>query len=167
DFLFIVFDAHPDLMDDFSPPSQEGYLRNLIEEDIIKPENVILIGIRNWDTQEIDYINSKKIKYFTSKMIFEKGIKEVVNEILKIIEKKENKIYLSLDIDVVDPIEAIGTGYIEHGGMSSREIIYFIQKIKETKKIQMIDLVEINPQKDINDITSKLGAKLVTELGDY
>jgi len=165
--LFIVFDAHPDLMKDFSPPSQESYLRNLIEEDIIKSKDCIMIGTRNWDKEEIDYLNKNKIKYYSSKEIFDKGFKNIVGDLINQIKDSKKDIYLSLDIDVVDPVEAIGTGYIEHGGMSSRELIYFLQKIKETKKIKMIDIVEVNPLKDINDITSKLAAKLITELGDY
>ena len=164
DFLFIVFDAHPDLIDDFKPPTQEDYLKVLIEEDIVKPENVIIVGVRNWDKIEINYLNEKNIIYFDMKTIFNKSVKKITNEIIDIINKKELDIYLSLDIDVVDPVEAIGTGYTEHGGLSSRELIYMIQEIVATKKLLMADIVEVNPSKDINDMTSELAAKLIMEL---
>lgn len=164
DFLLIVFDAHPDLMDDFRPPTQEDYLRVLIEDGTIKPEQIILLGIRNWDKQEIEYLEEKKIKHYPMKEIFDKGIKTVMSEIISVVDKA---IYLSLDIDVVDPVEAIGTGYLEHGGMSSRELIYALQKLKQTNNIRMVDLVEVNPSKDLNDMTSKLAAKCIVELCDY
>jgi len=164
DFHFIVFDAHPDLMDDFRPPTQEDYLRVLIEKEIVKPTNCTIIGVRNWDKEEIKYLKEKNISYYTSNDIYLKGMTNIISEILSKIDKS---IYLSIDIDVVDPVEAIGTGYIEHGGISSRELIYALQELKKTGMIKMVDLVEINPKKDINDLTSILGAKIVAELIDY
>ena len=159
EFKLVIFDAHPDLMEPFSPPTQEEFLRALIEENIVKPENIILIGVRNWDEQEITYLQEKNIKNYSMKEMFDRGIKEIIAEILPTFTLPT---YLSLDIDVVDPVEAIGTGYIEHGGMSSRELIYAIQQLKST--ITVADIVEVNPEKDVNNITAKLAAKLVIEL---
>lgn len=167
DFLFIVFDAHPDLMDDFTPPTQEDYLRVLIEQGIVKPKNVIIIGTRNWDKEEINYINQHSIKYHSCKDIYEKSFKEIINEVLAIVETEELPIYLSIDIDVCDPAFAPGTGYTEHGGICSRELIYAVQKLKQTNQIKMVDIVEVNPKKDINDTTSILAAKLCAELYGY
>jgi arginase family enzyme len=164
DFQFIVFDAHPDLMDDFDPPTQEDYLRVLIEQDVIKAEDVFVIGLRNCDCIELDYLYNKGVKYRSCKEIFEKGFKETIADVLAWITKP---VYLSLDIDVVDPVEAIGTGYTEHGGISSRELIYAIQQIKATGKIAIADVVEINPDRDVKDMTAMLGAKLLAELCDY
>ena len=161
DFHFIVFDAHPDLMDDFDPPSQEDYLRVLIEKGVVKSENVTIIGVRNWDKEEIAYLSEKNIKYYTCADIFERGIKEVISEVVENVVKE---VYLSVDIDVVDPVEAIGTGYTEHGGLSSRELIYSLQQLRKTEKISMIDLVEVNPSKDVNNMTVTLAAKLIAEL---
>jgi arginase family enzyme len=166
ELLYIVFDAHPDLMDDFRPPTQEDYLRVLIEEGTIKPENTILIGIRNWDKEELTYIKEKNITTYTMNDILKKGIVAVMNEVLEKAKTFTN-IYLSIDIDAVDPVEAIGTGYLEHGGMSSRELIYAVQEIAKTGKLQGADVVEVNPKKDINDMTSKLAAKIVYELGEF
>lgn len=166
DVLFIVFDAHPDLMDDFRPPTQEDYLRVLIEEGIFTSENVIMVGTRNWDKQELDYLNEKKIKYFSMNEILKKGMVDVVKEILSY-SGGSKKIYLSIDIDAVDPVEAIGTGYLEHGGLSSRELIYAVQEIVKSNRLLAADIVEVNPSKDINDMTSKLAAKLVFELANF
>ena len=72
-------------------------------------------------------------------------------------------IYLSIDIDVLDPAFAPGTGYIEPGGLTTRELIYLLQRINKLHP-KMIDLVEVNPEKDINNTTIKVAAKIISEL---
>ena len=73
-------------------------------------------------------------------------------------------LYISIDIDILDPAFAPGTGYIEPAGLSTRELIYLIQRIKLLKNIKKYDLVEVNPDKDINNMTSKVAAKIIKEL---
>ena len=74
------------------------------------------------------------------------------------------ELYVSVDIDVIDPAFAPATGYPEPGGLSSREFIYLIQRINKMKNLRGIDIVEINPEKDENNLTIKLGAKILSEL---
>lgn len=157
DFNLIVFDAHPDLMDNFVPPSHEDYLRVLIEKGVVKAEDVVLVGIRNWDKIEMDYIEEKGIKYITSKEILEKGVETITNEIKQLIGKP---IYLSLDIDVIDSCEAPGTGYCEENGISSEQLIFFLKNVP----VKMADVVEVNPKKDVGDKTSSLAAKIISEI---
>lgn len=163
DFHLIIFDAHPDLMDDFRPPTQEDYLRVLVEENIVLPENITLIGLRNWDAEEVQYLKEKKISYYRMVDVYSQGIESVISNVLA---KNALPLYVSVDIDVVDPVEAIGTGYLEHGGMSSRELIMALQRLRRSGRIQRCDIVEVNPSKDINNMTSKLAAKCLVELVD-
>ena len=72
--------------------------------------------------------------------------------------------YLSIDIDVVDAAVAPGTGYPEPGGISARELISSVQRIKRLKNLQRIDIVEVNPEKDVQDLTVKLAAKVLKEM---
>ena len=74
------------------------------------------------------------------------------------------ELYFSLDIDVVDPSFAPATGYAEPGGLTSRQLIYLIQRINKIKNLKAVDIVEINPDKDVNNLTVKLGAKVLGEL---
>ena len=110
----IVFDAHPDCENTFSPPSHEDYLRVLIEEGIVDASKVIIIGIRNWHSNEHNYLREKKIKYFTMKEIFERGISEICDSIM-FVARQWPALYLSIDIDSIDPGFAPGTGYREPG----------------------------------------------------
>ncbi len=159
----IIFDAHLDAVNDFIPPTQEDLITGLVNQYIIKPENIILIGTRNWHSKEIEFIKKNKIKYFSMKDIANEGKEEISEAVMSIAKRFEN-LYISIDIDVIDPAFAPGTGYIEPAGLSSREFLYFLHRLKNLKNIKGYDVVEVNPKKDINDITSKLGAKLLVEL---
>ena len=159
----VVFDAHPDLMQSFDVPSHENFLRMLIEEGFVKKENVILVGTRNSDKEELNFIKQNKIKVFSMKEISAEG-KESACDAIMSVAKDFGSLYLSIDIDAVDPAFAPGTGYPEAGGLTSRELLYFIQRIRLLKNFRAADIVEVNPAKDVNDMTSLLAAKIAVEL---
>ena len=71
--------------------------------------------------------------------------------------------YVSVDIDFLDPAFAPGTGYLEAGGASTRELLYFLKRIKMINSVKAFDLVEIIPDKDKEGITVKAGAKVLSE----
>jgi formiminoglutamase len=159
----VVFDAHPDAENDFRPPTQEDNLITIVNENLIKKENIILVGIRNWHDEEIKFIKENKIKYFNMKEISFEGIHNICDAVMSV-AKEFGALYISIDIDVVDAAFVPGTGWREPGGLTSRELLYFLQRLKLLKNIKALDLVEINPRKDINDLTTKLGAKILVEL---
>ncbi|MBS3115656.1 arginase family protein [Candidatus Woesearchaeota archaeon] len=159
----IVFDAHPDLMDKVGIDSQEDWLRSLISEGIVDKNKVIVIGVRNSDRIETDFADENRLSIYYMNKIFEYKIENICEAVMEKIRKWEN-VYLSVDIDAVDPAFAPGTGYKEPGGFTSRELIYFIQRLNKLNNIKMIDIVEVNPSLDVADLTSKLAAKIMTEL---
>ena len=161
----VIFDAHPDAENDFMPPSQEDLLPAMVNQNLIKKENIILVGTRNWDKNEIEFLKENGIRYFNMKKI-SNGFKEVAEELVELSKKIEN-LYISIDIDVLDPAFAPGTGYCEPGGLTTRQLLYLLGKLKEVGNIRAVDIMEINPKKDVNDMTSKIGAKLLVELADY
>ncbi|MEK6833517.1 MAG: arginase family protein [Nanoarchaeota archaeon] len=160
----IVFDAHPDCMPltkgTEGYPNHEEWLRGLIESGF-PVRNILLVGIRNSDIAEIEFLKEKNIRIIGMNSLLE-NIEEMCEIIMEFSDKKE--LYLSLDIDVVDPVFAGATGYKEPGGLTSREFLYIIQRLSKIKNLRAVDLVEINPEKDINNLTVKLGAKILAEL---
>ncbi len=156
----IVFDAHPDLMDDFY--THEDYLRKLLSDKILKKENLILVGIRSFHRNELNVINSLNLKVFWMKQCFNLGVEELANMVMEI-SRKFDALYVSIDVDAIDPAFAPGTGYLEPGGFTSREFIYLVQRLKNLRNIQAMDIVEVNPLRDINKITVKLAAKIASE----
>ena len=158
----IVFDAHPDCVNNFQPVTHEDFIRVLVEENILSPEKIILVGIRQSHPIETEFLEKHKIRYFTMKQIFEQSLTDVCETIMETASTWQAT-YLSIDIDVVDPAFAPGTGYREPGGLTSQEFINCLGKLQKLKNLKMIDLVEISPEKDQNELTVKLGAKIVNE----
>ena len=158
----LIFDAHPDLFEHFNAPIQTDWLYFLIKEKIVKPENIILVGIRNPDMKEVQIMKDYKIRYFTSRSLFN-NLQDACDLIMEQ-ARSFSELYISIDIDVLDPAFAPGTGYIESGGLSTRELLYLLQRIKLLKNIRKYDLVEVNPNKDFNLITCKTAAKIIKEL---
>ncbi|MBT4648140.1 arginase family protein [archaeon] len=159
----LIFDAHLDCTNNFSPPTHEDFLRVLIEEKIVKPENVIIVGARNFHPNELNFVKKNKVKIFDMREISRSGKEEVCNSFMSV-AKNFKKLYVSVDIDVLDPAFAPGTGYTEPGGLTTRELLYFIQRLKSLKNIELMDLVEVNPSKDINNLTVSVASKLIMEM---
>ena len=158
----ILFDAHADCCEGTKNPTHEDYIRDLIEEGTLKAENLIIIGLRNWHINEMNFLKQNKIMFFDMKKIFELKAEEVCDSVMEI-ARNWSSLYISIDIDCIDPAFAPGTGYLEPGGLTAREMIYFVQRLKLLKNLRMVDLVEVNPKKDVNGMTSKLAAKIVCE----
>lgn len=158
----IIFDAHPDCMEPANKeyPTHEDWLRSLIEYGF-PTDNILLVGVRNSDENEILFLKKNKIKMITMNQLLE-DLPDICDTITEF--SKGNNLYVSLDIDVVDPVFAPATGYTESGGLTSREFIYIIQRINKIKNLRAVDLVEINPSIDKDNITVKLGAKILSEL---
>ena len=158
----IIFDAHSDLMGPSSEfPTHEEWLRKLIE-DGFPVENILLVGIRNSYKDELDFIEEKGIKVISVNDLL-LDLENVCDSIMEFAKGKE--LYVSLDIDVVDPAFAPATGYPEPAGLTSRQFLYLVSRINKMKNLRAIDLVEINSEKDkeFDGLTTKLGAKILGE----
>ena len=158
----IVFDSHPDCMEPMKEPTHEEWLRKIVEDGFPK-ENILIVGLRNSHKDEIQFIKKNKIKTLSMNNLTE-DLTDMCDTIMEFSNGKE--LYVSIDIDVVDPVFAPSTGYPEVGGLTSREFLYLIQRIKKIKNLKAIDLVEINEKMDKqnNNLTIKLGAKILAEL---
>jgi agmatinase len=156
----IVFDAHADCMPCMKNPTHEEWLRALIEYGF-PCKNILLVGARNFDKEEIEFIKKNKIRTISMNQLQE-DLDDTCDIIMEFSHGKE--LYLSIDIDVIDPVFAPATGYPEAGGLTNREFLYLIQRINKIKNLIAVDIVEINPEKDKIGVTVKLGAKILSEL---
>jgi len=158
----IVFDSHADCMPTMKEPTHEEWLRKLVETGFPK-ENILLVGARNLDVKEIKFISKNKIRMISINSFME-DLDNTCETIMEFASGKE--LYVSIDIDVIDPAFAPATGYCEPGGLTSRQFLYLIQRMNKMKNLKAVDIVEINPEKDKehNMMTTKLGAKILGEL---
>ncbi len=155
--FLIVFDAHADCDYANREPTHEEWLRAVIEKGFVKPENVILIGVRKmWDIER-KFLEEKKIKVFEEI--------ENVEAIADYVTEKANgkEVYVSVDIDVLDPAFAPAVSYPEPNGLSSRELFYLLKRIFCIKSLKVLDIVEVVPEKDekYDYRTVKVVAKIV------
>ncbi len=142
----IVFDAHPDLMPVMKEPTHEEWLRGLIEQGF-PSENILIVGVRNSDVEEINFLKKNNIRVIDINRLL-LNIEDICDTIMEFANKKNSELYVSVDIDFLDPSVAPATGYREPGGLTSRQFLYLIQRINKIKNLKAIDIVEINPDKD-------------------
>ena len=153
----IHLDAHPDICDFYDGSIYSHACTNKRSIDYgYKPEDVVLVGIRGFEEQEVEYFSKHpELKVYTANLCYEMGMAEVIRQIK---EKFDDRyaIYLSYDIDINDPSYAPGTGTPEAFGPSSRMVLELILGLFENLNIKAFDIVEVSPKLDSNDITSWL-----------
>ncbi|AWR96831.2 agmatinase [Acidianus sulfidivorans JP7] len=154
----IHFDSHFDFWDSYwgKKYTHGTWLRRAREEGLLK--DVVQAGIRGSLYSKDDVKDKDKlgIKSFTIR-----DLKYNAEGVLKEINSLKGPTYISIDIDVVDPSFAPGTGTPEVGGLTSFEIMEIIRSFKIN--IVGFDVVEVSPPYDVSEITSMLGANLIYE----
>ncbi len=158
DISTVVLDAHLDLRDEYEGDKQSHACvsRRIIEE--IGDVNYVSIGIRSGAREEYDFANKNYIRFYTMDQIRSEGIAHVAREVVEYLKK--DRIYLSIDVDVIDPAYAPAVGNPEPFGMIPTDVKYIIQAL--APYIVGFDLVEISPDYDHGQ-TALLGAKLIRE----
>ncbi|HKQ58231.1 MAG TPA: arginase [Candidatus Eisenbacteria bacterium] len=126
----------------------------------IQPRNTALIGIRDVDPGEREILKRLGVTVYTMRDIDERGMRDVVDEAVRIAGDGTEGIHLSLDLDVVDPEDAPGTGTPVWGGITYREAHLAMELLSDRAEIVAIDLVEVNPVLDTQNMTGVLAAEL-------
>jgi len=155
---YVVFDAHYDLRDQYAGTklSHAAYLRRIVEER--DSENIVHVGARAFVKEELAFLKEHNIAAVSDK--------EIRNgngpKLLKDITSTFDRVYLSVDLDVLDPAFAPGVGNPEAVGISSRELYDMITTL-QNKKIVAADVVELNPTYD-NGSTAAMAAKMIATI---
>jgi len=155
---YVVFDAHYDLRDQYADIklSHAAYLRRLVEKR--GSENIVHVGARAFVKEELAFLKEHNITTVSDKEIRNgNGAK-----LLKDVTSTFDSLYVSIDLDVLDPAFAPGVGNPEAVGISSRELYDLITTL-QNKKIVAADIVELNPTYD-NGSTASMAAKLIATI---
>jgi len=161
----IHFDAHADTGEDqFGALIGHGTpMRRLIESGSVRGDRFLQLGLRGYwpDDATLKWMASKGMKSYEMTEIHHRGMKAVLDESFAILTDGCDGVFLSVDIDVVDPGMAPGTGTPEPGGMTSRELLEAVRRICLELPIVGIDVVEVAPAYDSSDITAILANRVV------
>ena len=126
----------------------------------VQPRNTALIGIRDVDPGERETLKRVGVTVYTMRDIDERGMRDVVDEAIGIASDGTDGIHLSVDLDVVDPEDAPGTGTPVWGGITYREAHLAMELVSDRAEIVAIDLVEVNPVLDTQNMTAVLAVEL-------
>jgi arginase len=121
--------------------------------------NIVLVGVRSLDSGERALLQSCDIKVFTMHDIDRIGLPQVISEAIETAGNGVDGIHLSLDLDVVDPMQAPGVGTPVFGGLTFRETHLAMELIAESQRLGSMDVVEVNPILDTHNETARLAVE--------
>lgn len=157
DLAIIHFDAHTDLRTEYEgePLSHSTPIRKIAEH--IGPKNVYSFGIRSGMKEEFEW--AKQNGMHISKFDVHQPLKEILPTLAG------RSVYVTIDIDVLDPAHAPGTGTVDAGGITSRELLASIHEIARSEvKVVGADLVEVAPIYDHSEQTVNTASKMIREM---
>jgi arginase len=128
----------------------------------LRPENVVLVGLRDVDLAEREHIRDWGVTAFTMRDIDERGIAAVMRDALEIAGRGTAGVHVSLDMDWLDPIEAPGVGTAVRGGATYREAHTAMEIVADRDEhLFALDVVEVNPVLDRHNRTAELAVGLI------
>lgn len=165
DFTILSFDAHLDLRGSYMglKTCHATFMRRINEA--LKPKKIIEVGVRAVCKEELSYASEAgNIIYITSQQIREMGVKTVSRKIRDLLEGCK-QIYLTIDVDVLDPAYAPAVQNPEPDGLSTHILLNMLSKICDAR-ITVFDVVEVAPHYD-NGVTAIVAAKIIFEVLSY
>lgn len=162
DVVVVDLDAHSDLRDSYQGDAfcHASTMRRILDQG----KKVIEIGVRSLCLEEFRFIKDKNLPVFYREEIRKRTLREVLTDIRRLVAGKN--VYLSIDIDVLDPSEAPGVSTPEPDGLSFRELQEIIREVCYSSNVIGLDVVEVTPIPG-NVITEFLAAKLLYKTLGY
>ena len=163
----VHFDAHADAADSsWGVLSGHGTpMRRLIDSGAVAGRNFVQVGLRGyWPPQGVlDWMAEQGMRWHLMREIEERGAEAVVDQAIAEALDGPELIYLSIDIDVLDPGMAPGTGTPEPGGMLTRELLRAVRRIVGQVRLAAMDIVEVSPPFDHSGITAMAAHRCAME----
>ena len=160
DTAVISLDAHLDLRNEYMDltTSHTTFMRRLNEQ--VKPKKLVEVGTRAVCREELDYAKEGGIQYFTTKETREIGLEATISAVKKAVQNCK-RIYLTVDMDVLDPAFAPAVQNPEPDGLSVQDLLNLVSNLCDSR-IVGLDLVEVTPPYDMG-VTAIQAAKILFE----
>jgi len=170
-FALVHFDAHADTGEThYGTLHGHGTpMRRLIESGAVPGHRFVQVGLRGyWPPPEIiEWMAEQNMRTFPMRDIVDRGLETVVDEAVVHASDGADGVFLSIDIDVVDPGMAPATGTPEPGGLTARQLLDTANRLGRELDIIGADIVEVSPIYDgPGEITSRLANRVILELLD-
>src|SRR5438876_6357714 len=163
----VHFDAHADTAaDDWGVLAGHGTpMRRLIESGAVKGKNFVQVGLRGYwpPVETFEWMREQGLRYHFMREIEERGAEPVIAQAIDEALDGPDYVYLSLDIDVIDPGMAPGTGTPEPGGLLTRELLRAIRQVVGAVELVGMDVVEVAPAYDVSQVTAAAAHRCVME----
>jgi agmatinase len=163
----IHFDAHADTGDtQFGSLYGHGTpMRRLIESGAVRGDRFLQLGLRGYwpEPPVLAWMASQRMRSFEMTEIVTRGLSGCLDEAFSIAVDECDGVFLSVDIDVVDPGMAPGTGTPEPGGLTTRQLLDAVRRIAMELPLAGIDVVEVAPPYDHAEVTAYLANRVVLE----
>lgn len=163
----IHFDAHADTGDtQFGSLHGHGTpMRRLIESGACRGDRFLQVGLRGYwpEPETLAWMSEQGMRSFEMSEVVNRGLNVVLDEASAIALDGCDGVFLSVDVDVVDPGLAPGTGTPEPGGLSSRELLDAVRRLCMELPVCGIDVVEVSPPYDQAEVTAYLANRVVLE----
>ncbi len=163
----IHFDAHADTGDtQFGSLAGHGTpMRRLIESGAARGDRFLQIGLRGYwpEPETLAWMAEQGMRSFEMTEIVERGLEACLTEAFAIAVDDCDGVFLSVDVDVVDPGSAPGTGTPEPGGLSARQLLDAVRRAAMELPVVGMDVVEVSPPYDHAEVTALLGNRVVLE----
>ncbi|MBA2558077.1 MAG: agmatinase [Chloroflexi bacterium] len=163
----VHFDAHADTAsDDWGVLAGHGTpMRRLIESGAVAGRNFVQVGLRGyWPNPDVfAWMKGQGMRWHLMREIEERGAEAVVDDAISEALDGADVIYLSVDIDVLDPGMAPGTGTPEPGGLLTRELLRAVRRIACSVRLAGMDIVEVSPPYDHAEVTAMAAHRLALE----
>lgn len=137
------------------------------EKPKLKPENVVLMGVRSYEKGEADLLQRLGVKIFYMHDIKKYGMKKIIQEAIAIVTKNTTHFGISIDLDGFDPLDAPGVGTRAADGIRAADFLPEFKAIAEHPKLIGAEIAEFNPTLDHEQQTEKLAVQLIKQLGEH
>lgn len=154
----LYFDAHPDFVS-----SVKNYYGSILTDsaDYISYEKSMLVGTRAAEPEEIENAKISGLVMVTPIDITELGVHKVAQMITE--KVSGNDVYISIDLDCLDPAFAPGVSVPTTGGVTIADLLYLLTNTIKSCRVVGFDIVELSPDYDLNGLTANLAARILTE----
>jgi agmatinase len=163
----VHFDAHADTADriDGSLVSHGTPMRRLIESGAVPGNRFVQVGLRGyWPPKEVfDWMRSQGMRWHTMDEIWQRGFKAVMDDAVNEALAAADHLYISIDVDSLDPAFAPGTGTPEPGGILSADLLRMVRRLCIEHDVVGIDIVEVAPAYDVSELTVNVAHRLAFE----